>query len=249
VPYLNITAGEPWAETWGVMLFPEDELKRRAYIARLWAGFYPIYEEASFGEPVPRSVLVSIMKAAAAAPIDKAEIKARYHDGMVAGEQLKVLAAIAQSQPKRASWNTASELVEQQTGRSRAFLYRARSRYLPVIHLWAAYILRGQRFQADDASGYTALDDVQVFVTEAMALLQWGTSFKLDRKKAERTLDRTKVDFWVPPPDWLPSTPNAQWPRDGRVRVPTLPEEWVRRIGKKPVKHRSKKPVHSALDK
>jgi hypothetical protein len=172
VRYLSITAGEPWAETWGVMLFPEDEHKRRAYIARLWAGFYPTYEETNLGEPVPRSVLLSIMKATTTAdPIDKAEIRARYYDGMSAGEQLKVLIAIAQSQPKRASWSNASKLVERQTGRSRAFLYRARSRFLPVIHLWAAYILRGQQFQGDDARGYTALDDVQVFVTEAMALL------------------------------------------------------------------------------
>jgi hypothetical protein len=249
VRYLNITAGEPWAETWGVMLFPEDELKRRAYVARLWAGFYPTYEEANLGEPVPRSVLLSIMKAAAADPIDQAEIKARHYEGMVAGEQLKVLVAIAQSQPKRASWNTASKLVERQIGRSRTFLYKARSRYSSVVHLWAAYILHGQQFHADDLRGYTALDDVEVFVTEAMALLQWGTSFKLDRKAAQPTLDRNKVDFWVAPPDWSPPTPKAQWPRDGRFRVPTLPKEWLRRVGTKPAKHTSKKPVHSALDK
>jgi hypothetical protein len=84
------------------MLFPEDELKRRAYVARRWMGFYPTYEEANLGEPVPRSVLLSIMKAAAAAdPIDQAELKARDYEGMIAGEQLKVLAAIAQSQSKR----------------------------------------------------------------------------------------------------------------------------------------------------
>jgi len=97
--------------------------------------------------------------------------------------------------------------------------------------------LRGQQFQGDDARGYTALDDVQVFVTEAMALLQWATAFKLDRMEAQPTLDRSKVDFWVAPPDWLSPTPKAQWPRDGRVRVPTLPAEWLRRVGTKPVRH------------
>jgi hypothetical protein len=211
--------------------------------------FYPIYEETNLGEPIPRSVLLSIMKAAAAAPIEEAEIKARYYEGMVSGEQLKVLAAIAQSQPKRASWNIASKLVERQTGRSRTFLYQARSRYLPVVHLWAAYILRGQQCHADGARGYTALDDIEIFVTEAMALLQWGMSFRLDRRKAKPTLDRNTVDFWVAPPDWSPPAPKVQWPRDGRVLVPTLPEEWLRRIGTKAVKHRSTKPVHSALDK
>src|SRR5260370_12921930 len=229
------------------MLFPEDQLKRRAYIARLWAGFYPTDEEANLGEPVPRSVLLSIMKAAVD-PIDKAEIEARYYGGVVGGEEQKVVIAIEQRQPKRASWNTAAKLVERQTGKSRAFLYRARSRYLPVIHLWAAYILRGQQVRGDDALGYTALDDVQVFVTEAMALLQWAIAFKLDRKAAQPTLDRNKVDFWITPRDWLSPTPKAQWPRDGRIRVPMLPEEWLRRVRTKPVKHSPKKPVHAALD-
>jgi hypothetical protein len=52
MPLLNLISGEPWAETWAVMLFPEDEPKRRAYIARLWAGFYPIFEEASRATPL-----------------------------------------------------------------------------------------------------------------------------------------------------------------------------------------------------
>ena len=86
--YLTITAGEPWAETWGVMLFPEDQLKRRAYIARLWAGFYPIDEEANLGESVLRPVLLSIMKAAAVDCIDKAEIYARYYDENLYGDVL-----------------------------------------------------------------------------------------------------------------------------------------------------------------
>jgi hypothetical protein len=240
MPFLKLTAGEPWAETWGVMLFPDDEAKRRAYIARLWAGFYPIFEEAKIGEPVPRSVLLSIMKATAATPIDKGELRARYHRGMAAGEQLKVVAAIAQSKPEHASWNAASRLVERQTGRSRAFLYRARSSFLPVIHLWGAYILRGQKCHADSTYDYTALDDLYLLVNEALALLKWGRCFKLDREKAQPILDRDKVDFWVPPPGWRPPTPKPDWPRDGRVLVPMLSKEWVDRVGKKPVKHPQK---------
>ena len=241
MPFLNLTAGEPWAKAWGVMLFPDDEPKRRAYIARLWAGFYPIFEEANVGERVPRPVLLSIMKATAATPIDDGDLRARYYEGIAAGEQLKVVAAIAQSQPKLASWNATSRLIEQQTGRSRAFLYQARRKFLPVIHLWAAYILRGGQIRGDDACDYTALDDVGVFVTEAMALLQWGTRFKLDRKKAEPILERKKVDFWVPPPGWQPPTPKPDWPRDGRVPVPMLAAEWLGRLGKMPVKHTQKK--------
>ena len=66
MPYLNLAQGEPWAETWGTMHFPEDEAKRRSYIARLWSRFYPIYEKTGAGEPLPRSVLLSVMEAAEA---------------------------------------------------------------------------------------------------------------------------------------------------------------------------------------
>jgi hypothetical protein len=240
MPFLNLKTGEPWVETLGVMLFPDDEPKRRAYIARLWAGFYPIFEEAKIGEPVSRPVLLSIMEAIAATAIDKGELRARYYRGMAAGEQLKVVAAIAQSKPEHASWNASSRLVEEQTGRSRAFLYQARSSFLPVIHLWGAYILRGQQCHADGTCDYTALDDLYFLVNEAMALLKWGRCFKLDREKAEPILDRDKVEFWVPPPGWRPPTPKPDWPRDGQIRVPMLSEEWLRRVGEKSVKHTQK---------
>ena len=46
MPYLNLERGEPCAELWGLMHFPEDEAKRRGYIATLWSGFYPKYERA-----------------------------------------------------------------------------------------------------------------------------------------------------------------------------------------------------------
>jgi hypothetical protein len=174
MPYLNLTAGEPWAATWGVMHFPDDEQKRRGYIARLWAGFYPKYEKAGVGERLPRSVLLSVMKETAATPIETAEVQERHHQALLAGEQFKVLMAIANSDPNRASWNMAARLVERQT-KSRASLYKARRRFMPVIHLWAAFILRECQWHNDAARHFTALDDLNVFITEAMALLQWGT--------------------------------------------------------------------------
>ena len=62
MPYLNLARGEPWAETWAVMHFPDDAAKRQAYRAKLWSGFYPAYEEAGAGELMPRSVLLSVME-------------------------------------------------------------------------------------------------------------------------------------------------------------------------------------------
>ena len=239
MPYLNLTGGEPWAETWGVMLFPDNEAKRRAFVAGLWLGFYPAYEKSGTGEAVPRSVLLSVMEAAARA-VERDEIADRRYRGLAAGDQLKVLFALAQTHSKRASWNTATRLVEWQSGKSRAYLYRAHSAFLPVIHLWAAFILRDQRCHADEARGYTAIDDLQMFIVEAMALLQWAAGFKLDRKKAEPKLNPQTVDFWVPPSDWSPSVARLGWPRDGRLQAVSLEEKWVRRTRSRPPR---KKPV------
>ena len=188
MPYINLARGEPWAETCGVMLFPEDEAKRQAFVATLWSGFYPIYEKTGAGEPLPRSVLLSVMEAAATMVIPPDEIADRRYRGLAAGEQLKVLFALAQTEPERASWQAATRLVTRQTKKSRAYLYAARSAFLPVIHLWAAFILRDQRCHADEASGYRAIDDLCMFISEAMALLHWSTEFSLPRKKAKPTL-------------------------------------------------------------
>jgi hypothetical protein len=112
--------------------------------------------------------------------------------------------------------------------------------FLPVIHLWAAFILRDQRCHADEARGYTAIDDLQMFIVEAMALLQWAAGFKLNRKRAEPTLNPQTVDFWTPPSDWSPSVARLGWPRDGRLQAVSLEEKWVRRTRSQPPR---KKPV------
>lgn len=117
MPYLNLTGGEPWAETWGVMLFPDNEAKRRAFVAGLWLGFYPAYEKSGTGEAVPRSVLLSVMEAAATVAVERDEIANRRYRGLAAGDQLKVLFALAQTQSKHASWkrrSTARRMAERQ---------------------------------------------------------------------------------------------------------------------------------------
>jgi len=136
--------------------------------------------------------------------------------------------------------SAAARLVEWQSGKSRAYLYRAHSAFLPVIHLWAAFILPDRRCHADKARGCTAIDDLQMFIVEAMALLQWAAGFKLDRKKADPTLNPQTVDFWVPPADWSPSVARLGWPRDGRLQAVSLEEKWVRRTRSRPPQ---KKPV------
>jgi hypothetical protein len=235
MPYLNLVSGEPWAETWGVMHFPDDEEKRRGYIGRLWAGFYPEYEAAGVGEPLPRPVLLSVMKEAAA-PVETSEVRRRRKQALLAGEWLKVLIAVAETHPQHASWRMTERLVERQAKATRSGLYEARRQFFPVIHLWAAFILRDQRWHDDPLCSYTVLDDLNVFITEAMALLQHGTLLKLKRAKAEPVLNRKKIDFWIPPPSWAPPIARPEWPRDGRVSAFQLPKVWADRVGKAPAK-------------
>jgi hypothetical protein len=242
MPYLNLAGGEPWAETWGVMHFPEDQAKRRSFIANQWLGFYPLYERNEAGEPVPRSVLLSVMEAAASTAVEPDEIAERRYKGLAAGDQLRVLFAIAQTDPKRASWNAATRLVEWQTQRSRAYLYQVRCSFLPVIHLWAAFILRDQRFHANEFRGYRAIDDLNVFITEAMALLQWATTFTVRRKKAQPPLSRQHVDFWTPAPDWSPPIARPEWPRDGRLQAVALGADWMRRTRARPPRKKLSNP-------
>src|SRR5262249_31968422 len=109
-----------------------------------------------------------------------------------------------------------------------------------------AFILRDQRCHADEACGYRAIDDLYMFISEVMALLQWSTEFRLPRQKAEPTLNRQTKDFWRPPPEWSPPIPHPEWPRDGRLQGIKLEQAWVRRTRSRPIR---RKPVQSAVDK
>src|SRR5262249_32044855 len=107
MPYLNLNQGEPWAETLAVMHFPDDAAKRQAYLAKLWSGFYPAYEEAGAGELVPRSVFLSVM-AAVAADVDRDEIADRRDKGLGARGQVKGLVAVGPTRPEPTSWDCAA---------------------------------------------------------------------------------------------------------------------------------------------
>jgi hypothetical protein len=237
MPMLNLSGGEPFAETFGVMLFPDDETKRRAWIARHWAGFYPRYETQDGTNPIPRTLLLEVMAEVAAGRVQDAEVRQRSQQGQTVGEWLKVVAAIAHTNPARASWNEAAKLLLWNNVGSRSALYAAGKKFRSVSHLWAAWILRGQKFYESPSVGYTLASDLGIYLTEAMALLEWAMEFRLPRQKAEPLISTADAPWTVPPgwrvpADWMPTTPRTQWPRDGRVPGFSLPPEWQNRLGK-----------------
>ena len=240
MPILNLAAVEPFSETWSAMIFPRDSGKRRAYVARVRRGFYPRAYDGGL-RPLSEEELVGWMKDENATPVDCGEIDDRRKKGLLAGDLLKVLFAIAADDPKRATWNTAARLLEHVTGASRALIYQARRDFLPAIHLWAAWQLRDRQIHSDASAAYSAADDVEVFLAEAMAMLQWATTFSPERAKARTVLRRDECDFWTPPPQWNPPIAAANWPRDGRLGAVGLPADLRQRIHKRiPAKNLSK---------
>jgi hypothetical protein len=233
MPYLDLTGLNPAAEVWAAMLFPEDEPRRRAYAAKVWnhavAG---ITDE--LGAEIPRDTLIAQMAAREAEAISRGDIGERCQRGLIAGEILKLIFAIAGTHPRNASSNQAVTLMTWNGRFSRAHAYDALHKFRSVVHLWAAWVLRGSMWHADPDRGYQPTDDVNVFLAEAMALLQWAEQFALPRSKAEPFMVRDKHNPWTVPPEWEPPTPMSQWPRDGRLMQATLPPTWVNRIGKVP---------------
>lgn len=233
MPYLDLSGADPAGETWGAMLFPQEETRRRAFLAHHRLKICSEYRKGNVGPVLPRPFVDFVIDEAATGCIEPAELRDRWFKGLVAGELLKNLFAIVHTQPKHASWRGATRLVEW-GGFSKAYLYKVRAAFLPVIHLWAAYVLRNLQLEADESRGYRAIDDLHVFIAEAMALLQWGTQFTLDRKKAAPILNREEVVFWTPPPEWDPPTPAPGWPRDGRLPDVRLHPDWIRRVRSAP---------------
>jgi hypothetical protein len=234
MPYLDLLGADPAGETWGVMLFPEDETKRRAFVAHHRLKICAAYQKGTAGPLLPRWFVNSVIDEAATGCIERAELHDRWFKGLVAGELLKSLFAIANTEPKHASWSGATRLV-QRGGWSKAYLYQARALFLSVIHLWAVFVWRGLH-EADESRGYRAIDDLHMFIAEAMAMLQWGTRFTPDRKKAAPFLNREEVAFWTPPPVWDPPMPAPGWPRDGRLPDARLHPDWIRRVRSAPPK-------------
>jgi hypothetical protein len=231
MPYLDLSGLNPAAEVWAAMLFPKDEPRRRAYAAKVWNHSIAGITDELRAE-IPQDTLIAQMAARDADAISQDEIRERWRRGLIAGEILKLIFAIAGTDPNKASSNQAVTFVTWNGQFSRAYAYAALRDFRPVIHLWAAWVLRGSMWHADPDRGYQPIDDVNVFLAEAMALLQWAEQFALPRSKAEPFMIRDKHHPWSVPPEWEPPTATSQWPCDGRLRQPALPAQWAARIGK-----------------
>src|SRR5690606_5999585 len=125
-------------------------------------------------------------------------------------------------------WNHATAVVsrvysENGFPNSRAYLWGAKSQFLPVAHLWAAFCIRDGKFIQRPDIGYDLDTDFQYFLWEAELLRYLGRSYFQDRAKAEPFLPN---DGWHVPYEWSGPkyNPSFQEASEARLRYVLVPE-------------------------
>ena len=226
MPILPLDHPEPFAAVVGTMLYPgtdDDERKRAAAFAAHYLA-EPVRLLKEEGGALSREDLERIVMDGGE-PLG--DLDQPWYEGTATGEIFKTLFALAHKDPKLASWDNAIKIAEkvaagQKKPGSRTGLWNARSQFLSVAHLWAAWSIRGSRFKAQPEAGYDGWLDFQFFLAEAEILRRWGQTFQQPRAKADPPLP---ADVWRVPDGWAPPERLPGWPESGRVPVLTLPDE------------------------
>jgi hypothetical protein len=213
---------EPFAATLGVMLYPAiDEVARaRAFAAQYLAKPIQLFHEA--GHTLPYDALARIAIDAGQPLTDH---DARWWGGSAVGETFKTFFALANADPRLASWSNAVWIAEKVAGRhsgARTFLYEARRRFWSVAHLWGAWSIRKGQFVHHPEVGYDGVADFQSFLAEGEILRRWGQEWQPLRRNSDPPLP---PDVWRVPVDWEPPVRQPGWPKTGMIPHLTISEE------------------------
>lgn len=216
----------------GVMRYPKSNEQdlARAYSAQLLGKSLSFCEET--GRNLPHATLLRLVKDSGAALNDE---KKRLLNGTMAGDTFKILFALSNTTPDRASWENAVSIIGVHAGPnkvsgSRASIMKAKSDFHTVAHLWAAYQIRKGNefykgleppFRDDPDVGYSGYDDFQSFLAEAESLRRWGQSWQRKAAKAEPPLPK---DAWRVPDGWEPPKRKPGWPQIVAIKTITLDE-------------------------
>jgi hypothetical protein len=224
MPVLPLDHPEPFAATLGVMLYPGDGLDRRK--ARAFAAQYLAEPLRHFHEAGGRLDYETLLQITTDAGERLADLDKRWWGGTATGEIFKAFFILAHTKPALASWNNAIVITETVAGSekvsgSRSSLWKVRSKFMSVAHLWGAWSFREREFTSKPEIGYDGYADFQSFLTEAEILRQWGQSWHPARDKAEPPLPE---DVWRVPDDWQPLDRQPGWPKTGMIPDLALPE-------------------------
>jgi hypothetical protein len=229
MPILPLDHPEPFAATLGVMLYPAEAeaAKARAFAAQWLAVPLQHFDEA--GHTLPYDAL---LRSAMHAGETLSDVDDRIWCGSAAGELFKALFALAGTKPELASWNNAVKIAELVAARTRASgarsaQWNAKSRFVTVAHLWAAWSIRGREFATDPDTAYDGWVDFQSFLAEAEILRDFGQNWRPPRKNSKPPLP---ADVWRTNEGWKPLAREPNWPKTGMIPLLELPEEFLREL-------------------
>jgi hypothetical protein len=148
----------------------------------------------------------------------------RWQGGTTTGELLTAAWALFNTDPTLTSWSNATKIYQKVASRnkatgSRSKLYDVRGHFLPVAHLWAAWVLRKGRFVTQPDVEYDGWADFQSFLAEAEVLRDWGQTWRPVREKSSPLLP---PDVWRVPDGWALPAQQPGWPMMGRIPLVTL---------------------------
>ncbi|WP_109796102.1 hypothetical protein [Minwuia thermotolerans] len=204
MPLLNINCQDGFNVLLGRMLYPAkqpDETRRAADCAsQITAAAISAYPEWA-GEISYEGL--SGNQSAINAGLD--DLPTRWRRGTAAGATLWMLFALHGSEPQRASWNAAADLVEDFAQdpyfpSDKTTLIRCVRQFGPVLHFWGALWMREGGFRADFEDRGLAVDDFRRFLTTAEILRQWGQATQ-SRRKPNKTFLPAKM--WTVPQELL----------------------------------------------
>lgn len=157
------------------------------------------------------------------------DMPTRQKRGAAAGATLWMLFVLHCSDPKKASWNAAADLVEEQARdpdfpSDKTTLLKCVKQFGPVLHFWGVLWMRegGIRYHFDDRD--VCIDDFRRFLTEAETLRQWGQTTRSLRKPNKPFLP---AKMWTVPEQLLLLGP-PHGPEDVKLHALALDEAFLK---------------------
>jgi hypothetical protein len=218
MPILPFDHPEPFAATLGVMLYPgtdeDDRRKARTFAAKWLAEPFRRFREV--GGRLSNDELERLVMDGG---VLLSDLDDRWWGGLATGELFKALFILAKNRPALASWENAIMIYKvsaMRTGSkgSRTDLWRERSRFRSVAHLWGAWSIREGKFESRPEAEYDGWVDFQCFLAEAEILRDFGQRWRPSRAKSEPPLP---PDVWCVSSDWKPPPRRVGWLPDLRL--------------------------------
>ena len=232
MPVLSLDYPEPYALTLGIMLFPGDDEPDRQQ-AKAFASHYvterlPLLNR--MGLSLSDEELNRVLDDANP-PVDPRE---RWRKGTLTGEMFRVFLTLAHTEPALATWANVMRLVEIRSAKhngsaSESTLYAVRKQFGSVAHLWAAWMIRRDKFRADFGLLGPGHVEFESFLAESEVLRHWGQTWHHERDKAEPPLP---AEVWRVPDDWRPPAQQTGWAQTGDIPHLEWPCEYVSQLRK-----------------